>query len=153
MDKIIWHISTFEDLTTTQLYKIMVARQEVFLIEQKVYYLDADNTDQVALHIWAEQNGEFLAYARLFPKGIKYAEASIGRVLTTSKARGKGIGKRLVAYAVECIENRFGTNQIRISAQDYLIPFYQTYGFIETDKKYLEDQLPHTEMVRNPITP
>lgn len=146
---IIWNIKSFEELTTQELYKIIRARVEVFVIEQDTPYQDLDNYDQKALHIWAEQDGELLAYCRIFDKGIKYSETSIGRVLTTANARKKGLGKELISIAIENIEKLFKTSEIRISAQDYLIKFYSDFGFVDTGKKYLEDNLPHTEMKRN----
>lgn len=84
----------------------------------------------------------------MFDKGIKYNETSIGRVLTTEYARGTGLGKQLIAHAIEVIEKEYQTSEIRISAQDYLIKFYSDFGFQDTEKKYLEDNLPHTEMIR-----
>lgn len=146
---IIWNIKSFEELTTQELYKIIRARVEVFVIEQDTPYQDLDNYDQKALHIWAEQDGELLAYCRIFDKGIKYSETSIGRALTTANARKKGLGKELISIAIENIEKLFKTSEIRISAQDYLIKFYSDFGFIDTGKKYLEDNLPHTEMKRD----
>lgn len=149
MNKTIWKIKNFDELSTSELYKIIQARIDVFVVEQNAPYRDLDDTDQVAIHIWAEnEQGQLLAYCRVFDHGVKYAETSIGRVLSTSSARGTGVGKQLVDYAVQTIENRFHTTAIRISAQDYLIPFYSNYGFVATDKKYLEDNLPHTEMYR-----
>lgn len=146
---IIWNIKSFEELTTQELYKIIRARVEVFVIEQDTPYQDLDNYDQKALHIWAEQDGELLAYCRIFDKGIKYSETSIGRVLTTANARKKGLGKELISIAIENIEKLFKTSEIRISAQDYLIKFYSDFGFVDTGRKYLEDNLPHTEMKRD----
>ena len=148
MNNILWKIKTFQELTTAELYDIIKARIEVFVIEQNCPYADCDDTDQIALHLWAEQNGDVVCYCRIFPENIKYAETSIGRVLTTKKGRGRNLGRQMMKYAVETIENRFQTPKIRISAQDYLVPFYQEFGFIATDKKYLEDDLPHTEMYR-----
>lgn len=146
---IIWNIKSFEELTTQELYKIIRARVEVFVIEQDTPYQDLDNYDQKALHIWAEQDGELLAYCRIFDKGIKYSETSIGRVLTPTNARQKGFGKELISIAIENIEKLYKTSEIRISAQDYLIKFYSDFGFVDTGKKYLEDNLPHTEMKRD----
>lgn len=148
-NSIFWNIKSFEELTTQELYKIIRARVEVFVIEQDTPYQDLDNYDQKALHIWAEQDGELLAYCRIFDKGIKYSETSIGRVLTTANARKKGLGKELISIAIENIEKLFKTSEIRISAQDYLIKFYSDFGFVDTGKKYLEDNLPHTEMKRD----
>lgn len=149
MAKIIWKVKSFNELDVPELYKIIQARVDVFVVEQNAPYHDLDDTDQVALHLWAEnQKGQLLAYCRIFNKGVKYPDTSIGRVLTTDIARGMGAGKQMLSFAVEIIENRFRTSAVRISAQDYLIPFYSHYGFIPTDKKYLEDNLPHTEMYR-----
>lgn len=148
MSNIIWKIKTFDEFTVPELYQVLKARVDVFVVEQNCPYPDLDDYDQKAVHIWAEENGEVLAYCRLFDKGIKYHETSIGRVLTTENARGKSLGKLLIQYAVETIENRFHTPEIRISAQDYLLKFYAGFGFEDTGKKYLEDDIPHTEMVR-----
>jgi ElaA protein len=148
MSNIIWNIKNFDEFTVPELYAVLKARIDVFVIEQNCPYPDLDNYDQQALHLWAEENGEVMAYCRIFNKGIKYAEASIGRVLTTEKARGKSLGKLLIQYAVETIENRFHTSEIRISAQDYLLKFYGGFRFEDTGKKYLEDDIPHTEMFR-----
>lgn len=148
MSNIIWKIKTFDEFTVPELYQVLKARVDVFVVEQNCPYLDLDDYDQKAVHIWAEENGKVLAYCRVFDKGIKYHETSIGRVLTTENARGKSLGKLLIQYAVETIENRFHTPEIRISAQDYLLKFYAGFGFEDTGKKYLEDDIPHTEMLK-----
>ena len=144
----VWKIKTFKELSTQELYKIIQARVEVFVIEQNCPYQDLDNTDQAAIHLWAEIDHEVVAYCRIFDAGIKYEECSIGRVLTTEKGRGKNLGRQMMKFAVEVIENRFRKTSIRISAQDYLLKFYQEFGFESTGKNYLEDDLPHTEMLR-----
>lgn len=148
MNNIIWKVKTFDELGTEELYQIIRARVDVFVVEQNCPYQDLDNYDQLAIHLWAEKDAEVMAYCRIFDKAIKYPETSIGRVITTQKARGKGLGRQLIAYAVQIIENRLKTKDIRISAQDYLIKFYSDFGFRDTGKKYLEDNLPHTEMIR-----
>lgn len=148
MSNMIWKIKSFEELTTPELYEIIKARINVFVIEQNCPYPDLDDYDQQALHLWAEQDKNILAYCRIFDKGIKYPETSIGRVLTTENGRGKSLGKQLIQYAVETIENRFHTREVRISAQDYLLRFYSGFEFEDTGKKYLEDNIPHTEMFR-----
>lgn len=149
MDTVLWKIKTFEELTTHELYEILKIRQEVFVVEQTCYYLDADGYDQKALHIWAEKEGKIVAYCRAFDKGIKYPETSIGRVLSHPDYRALKLGRKLMTIAIEVIKTRYQTEKIRISAQDYLIEFYQSFGFQDTGKKYLEDDIPHTEMLRN----
>ena len=145
---IVWKIKPFSKLSTEELYQILKIRQEVFIVEQTCYYLDADGYDQQAVHIWAEKEGEILAYSRVFEPGIKYKEASIGRVLSNPNYRKNKLGKILIRFSINTIEARFRTQSIRISAQDYLLHFYSEFGFQDTGKKYLEDDIPHTEMVR-----
>ena len=148
MKDIIWKIKSFEELSIHELYEILKVRQEVFIVEQTCYYLDADGYDDKALHIWAETNGEIAAYCRIFSQGIKYPETSIGRVLTNTKYRNLKLGKTLINIALQAIETHFETSECRISAQNYLLEFYKSFGFEDTGKKYLEDDIPHTEMVR-----
>ena len=143
-----WKIKTFPELTTTELYEIIKARVNVFVVEQDCPYPDLDDNDQKAIHLWAEDNGEVLAYCRIFDKGIRYPETSIGRVITTENGSGTGLGRQLISYALDIIENRLRTREVRISAQDYLLKFYSDFGFLNTGKKYLEDNIPHTEMLR-----
>ena len=145
---IVWKIKPFSKLSTEELYQILKIRQEVFIVEQTCYYLDADGYDQQAVHIWAEKEGEILAYSRVFEPGIKYKEASIGRVVTNPNYRKNKLGKILIRFSINTIEARFRTQSIRISAQDYLLHFYSEFGFQDTGKKYLEHDIPHTEMVR-----
>ena len=145
----IWKIKSFEDLSTKELYEILKIRQEVFVVEQTCYYLDADGYDEKAVHIWAEKEGQILAYCRAFKPGIKYPDSSIGRVLTHPSFRNLRLGKILMKIALNTIEARFQDKNIRISAQDYLIKFYSEFGFTATENKYLQDDIPHTEMFTN----
>lgn len=149
MKNITWKIKSFEELTNKELYEILKVRQEVFIVEQTCYYLDADGYDEKAIHLWAEKEEKIVAYCRIFSQGTKYPETSIGRVLTHQEFRHLQLGKTLMKFALEAIETRFKTKKCRISAQDYLLKFYTDFGFIDTGKKYLEDNIPHTEMVRN----
>ena len=149
MKAVHWKIKSFIELSGTELYEILKIRQQVFVVEQACYYLDADGYDDKAIHLWAEQNGEILAYCRIFDAGIKYQEASIGRVLTNPNYRNLSLGKILVKFALLTIETRFRAAGVRISAQDYLLRFYSEFGFNDTGKKYLEDDITHTEMLKS----
>ena len=148
MQTIHWKIKSFAELSVPELYEILKIRQEVFVVEQTCHYFDADGYDDKALHLWAESNGEILAYCRIFDAGIKYEEASIGRVLTNPNCRNLRLGKTLMTFALLTIEARFRAAAVRISAQDYLLKFYAEFGFQDTGKKYLEDNIPHTEMIK-----
>ncbi len=152
MDNVVWTVKSFEELTVAELYSIITARVNVFVVEQQCPYPDLDGYDQQALHLWAWKDGEVAAYCRIFEPGIKYSEASIGRVLTAQKYRNLRFGKVLMKFAINTVEARYRTSAIRISAQDYLLKFYTELGFKDMGKKYLEDDIPHTEMLRNKIT-
>lgn len=147
MNSMKWKVKSFSELTAVEVYRILKIRQEVFIVEQTCYYLDADGSDQQAIHLWAEKDGDILAYLRIFPENIKYKEASIGRVLTAFSARGMKLGKTLVGFSMEIVQNQLRSKNIRISAQDYLLKFYGDFGFKSTGKSYLEDDIPHTEML------
>ena len=115
-----------------ELYKIMAVRQEVFAVEQNCVYQDADGKDYEAFHFFGiDKENNMVAYARLLPKGIAYQQyASIGRVLTTSKARGKNIGKIMMAKIMNQVPKIFKSDPIKISAQSYLIQFYESFGLL-----------------------
>jgi ElaA protein len=143
-----WRIKSFEALTKEELYDIMHLRQLVFVVEQNAPYVDADYKDQHALHVMAYINNQLAAYARVIKEGISYPEACIGRVVNHPVFRRTGLGKLLMEKAVEVLETAYNTRECRISAQSYLIPFYSGYGFEVCSEEYLEDGLPHKEMIR-----
>ena len=147
-----WQWSAFDALSLTDLYAILNARQEVFAVEQNCAYLDADGIDQKSWHFigWIDNQGkrELAAYLRVPHPGVKYAELSIGRVLTTKVARGTGLGQELMRWALKKIEEKYPGQAIRISAQQYLERFYGGFGFKTVSAPYLEDNIPHVEMLR-----
>lgn len=146
---ITWKIKAFDELNVHELYKIFQLRLEVFAVEQNAPYQDADGKDLKSYHITGyNENAELIAYARIIPAGIAYQEASIGRVVTSPKARGTGAGRELFKNALQFTLQTFGNVPIRISAQSYLIKFYSDFGFKAYGEEYLEDSLPHTGMLR-----
>lgn len=146
--KLTWVCKPFEALSGSEVYLMGQLRQEVFVVEQDCPYLDFDNLDQISAHVMAfNEQHELMAYTRLVPKGGTYdTDISIGRVVTSSKARGKGFGRLLMEKSMDYCWELWGKQNIRISAQDYLLKFYESLGFQDTGKKYLEDNIPHTQM-------
>ncbi len=138
----------YKDLLLEELYDIMRIRQEVFIVEQDCPYLDADSKDQAAWHLMGYKEGELVAYTRLLPKGVSYEDyLSIGRVVTAEKGRGKGYGVKIMRESILKIKMIFGDQPIKISAQSYLLKFYNDFGFEPTGDEYLEDGIPHTAMI------
>ncbi|MFT4524039.1 MAG: ElaA protein [Bacteroidia bacterium] len=148
MGEVIWNWKRFEELTTSELYEFMVLRQEVFVVEQSCHYLDADGRDVNSFHLMGYQDGKMVAYARIVKPGFSYAEVAVGRVVTAQSVRGQGIGITLMNKALGHIEEEFGKVPVRLSAQTYLLKYYEKYGFASTGKEYFEDEIPHTEMLR-----
>lgn len=148
--KITYHCHSYEALSKEELYRIMVLRQEVFVVEQHCSYLDADGKDQAAFHLMGLTSGGRLAtYARLLPKGVGYENyAAIGRVITADFARGKGLGKALMQTAIEELYRCFGQQSIKLSAQAHLQGYYSSVGFEAQPPVYLEDGIPHIAMIK-----
>jgi ElaA protein len=145
-----WICKPFSGLTLQELYAILQLRMEVFIVEQNCPFMDCDNKDFKAWHLMGMENGKLLAYARLIPAGISYRESSIGRVVTSPAARKKGLGKELMKESIERIKLLFNTDTIRIGAQLYLEHFYSSFGFFKDSEVYLEDNIPHIEMLIKP---
>lgn len=145
-----WKCKAFNSLSVNELYGILRARTSVFILEQNCLYQDVDGKDTSAWHLFFSENEQIKAYARIFPPGLSYEQASIGRVLTTKADRGKGHGKELMEIALKFIKKEFNDPPIKISAQSYLIKFYREFGFYPIGEEYLEDDIPHTAMIFQP---
>lgn len=143
-----WEYRSFKDLSNDTLYKILQLRAAVFVVEQNCAYQDIDDKDRKAIHLWAEDEaGNIQAYCRLLPEGISYNEPSIGRVLTSESSRGTGLGRLMMEKAIAFITHEWQSPTTRISAQLYLKVFYESLGFQQIGDSYLEDNIPHIEML------
>lgn len=141
-----WKIRRFEALSAKELYNLLRLRSEVFVVEQNCVYEDIDGKDEKALHVIGENEGEIVAYARLFKPNDYFEESSIGRVVVKADYRDKKLGHILMREAVQVIKTHFDETKITISAQLYLKKFYESHGFMQTSEMYLEDGIPHIEM-------
>ncbi|WP_454914110.1 GNAT family N-acetyltransferase [Variovorax gossypii] len=148
-----WHQKSFDALSTRDLYLILSARSEVFVVEQRCIYLDPDGKDVQAHHLYALDGGQVAAYLRLLPPGVSYEEASIGRVLTGAAHRGQRLGQELLTRGLACAGSLWPGAALRIGAQLYLRKFYASLGFAEVGEPYDEDGIPHIEMLLRPTPP
>jgi ElaA protein len=144
----VWRLMSFEDLRVGELYELLRLRSEVFVVEQQCIFLDIDGDDREANHLLGVQGGELKAYARCFGPGVKSTEASIGRVATHTSVRGSGLGHALMGQAVAAVNQVWGPQAIRIGAQAHLASFYAKHGFVDMGQPYIEDDIPHLEMIR-----
>lgn len=133
-------------------HEILMARESVFVVEQDCPYQDADEHDAHAWHLVGRIGGELACYARLVDPGHKYDEPSIGRVLTTARFRRQQLGRPLMLELLSRSQALYPTQPIRISAQAYLEAFYQSLGFRQVGQPYLEDNIPHLEMLWQPTS-
>ena len=142
-----WKFKHFNELDNNELYEILTLRSKVFVVEQKCIYLDTDDKDQKSWHLYGYIDHKLIAYSRILPPGISYEEASIGRVVTDPEYRNNGYGIDLMKLAIEKTKSQFNVSQIKISAQCYLLKFYTELGFTTSSDEYLEDDIPHVEMI------
>ncbi|MBK6732200.1 MAG: GNAT family N-acetyltransferase [Bacteroidetes bacterium] len=150
MKNLLWKIRSFHQMNVFELNAIFRLRQEVFVVEQNCAYLDADGKDQFSEHIFGvDDDGRVLAYCRIVQPSVTVPDVSIGRIATHTDVRGTGLGKILMEKAMAFIDDRYGKVSIRLEAQQYLLRFYENYGFVVNSDTYILDGIEHVEMLRN----
>ncbi|WP_029036387.1 GNAT family N-acetyltransferase [Salinimicrobium xinjiangense] len=142
-------VKRFEDLKLHELYQVLQLRSEVFVVEQDCVYQDIDGKDPKALHVLGFEGDQLVAYTRLFPPGVYFSEAAIGRVVVKEETRKKSYGHVILKASIKAIEESYHTGKIKLSAQTYLTRFYESHGFVKVGEGYLEDGIPHIAMVRS----
>ena len=141
-------VKNFGELSTKELYDVLQLRSEVFVVEQNCVYQYIYGKDERALHIMGWEDGNLVAYARCFQAGDYFDDASIGRVLVRENYRKLGYGHTITKASIEAIKTNYKADKIKISAQVYLVIFYESHGFKTYGDRYLEDGIPHIAMVR-----
>ena len=151
-----WQVKHFKELTLEQLYDLLKLRIDVFVVEQTCYYPDLDgdkdqlDRDKETLHVLGYQDDTLVAYLRVLAKGQSYDNyISIGRVAIAEQARGSGLGHELMIETLALCKQYFAKQNIKISAQEYLINFYKQHGFKQVTEMYLEDNIPHVAMIKD----
>lgn len=130
-----------------ELYTLLKERTAVFVVEQNCPYLEVDGKDPESYHLFAEKQGEMIAYLRILPPGVSYPEASLGRIFVKKEYRGQRFAEELVSRGIDYIKKELEEEVIKIQAQDYLRKFYQSFGFHPISEVYLEDNIPHVDML------
>ena len=142
-----WLWSRFPELGVDNLYDALALRCRVFVLEQGPY-LDPDGIDRQAWHLLGRDgHGTLQAYLRVVDRGVKYAEPSLGRVVVAPEVRGSGLGRALVSEGLARCAAAWPGQGVRISAQAHLERFYGGWGFQGVGEPYLEDDIPHLEML------
>ena len=142
-------IKSFNDLSLDELYEILRARAEVFVVEQNCAYQDLDEVDKEAYHVYLRENGKIVAYLRVIDKGKRLDEVSLGRVITLK--RRCGYGTKVMKIGIDVAKEKFGAKKIKIGAQAWAKPFYEQVGFRQISGEYMEDGIPHIYMILDEI--
>lgn len=139
------YLRTFSELTNEELYDIAKVRFQVFVMEQKIYYPDLDDLDQVSHHLFIKEDGKIIAYLRILPPGKEYPEPALGRVLTLR--RGVGLGKKIIQEGIEAAIRLYRPSVIKVEAQKQAKGFYEKCGFTDDGKGiFLDAGIEHLEM-------
>ena len=144
-----WKIKTFDELNNHELYKILALRQEVFTIEQNRRYQDIDGHDYNAIHVFNYENGEVIAYARIFLENND--TVTFGRVVVKKSHRGQGLGNPLMEQIMRTIHDYFSGKEIEIEAQVPVRGYYEKYDFEVVGKEFILAGSPHIKMVHSKL--
>jgi ElaA protein len=137
-----FYAKKFDELTTRELYEILRSRAEIFVVEQKISYVDMDGIDYNCLHCFIEDRGRVTACLRAFYD--EDGSVKIGRVLTL--AHGGGLGRRLMERSLEAIREKLPANLIYVNAQEHAVGFYEKLGFVGVSEVFYEENIPHIRM-------
>ena len=135
-------IEPFDRLTAGELFAVLRLRQAVFYLEQRVDCEELDALDPRAVHLWCA-----VACLRILPPGVRYDEASVGRVAVAAAWRRRGVARGMMRAALEYIDRTWSA-PVRISSQEYVVPFYESLGFEVVSETYAEAGIPHRSMLR-----
>ena len=142
------NVAHYSQLNIDHFHDIIALRIKIFVIEQDCPYQDLDGKDKVGYHLFYTNNkDEVVAATRILPQNISYAEVSIGRVVVDKDYRGLGLGDLIMKESMNFVQAEFGQVNVRLSAQKHLENYYGKHGFKSTGKEYLEDGIPHVEML------
>lgn len=155
--KIKWKLSSFDQLSVNELYSILRLRQQVFIVEQQCIYQDCDSLDPEAYHLMGYPEKDQgtrpmapVAYLRLFLSEGENHSSRVGRLLIHRDFRNKGLAREIMNRCLHHIRQVAPQQPVYISAQEYLIKFYQSLNFHLASDVYDEDGIPHVEMIRFP---
>ena len=146
--EISWSWKRFEEISGVEMHELLSLRQAVFIVEQQCIYQDIDEWDSQAWHLSGrDQTGKLIAYARITFPNTKSENPTLGRILVDSKNRRLGLGRETVKQCIQKCVLEYPDKPIRISAQTYLLTFYEAFGFESVGQPYDDEGVKHIDMV------
>lgn len=139
----------FDALSNRELHDLLRLRQDIFIVEQECPYTDIDGKDVETMHylLWDQEKDCLAAAIRVFLPEEGKNEARIGRVVTSERYRGRGLGRKIMSEGVEKLREISPGASVLLSAQAHLEAFYGSFGFTRVSEDYMEDGIPHLDMV------
>jgi len=131
-------------------------RAAVFIDEQGIAEtIERDGLDDVAWHLVAWEGETAVGTARVLgvdacnrpvaPAGA--TAVKIGRMAVLPSKRRLGIGRRLLDAALQ-LARQNALHRVELSAQEYVVGFYEQAGFRVDGDPYVEAGIPHRHMSR-----
>lgn len=143
-----WRWYLWRELDPDALYAMLKLRSDVFVVEQNCVFSDMDGVDPRCEHLGGfDDAGQLLVYLRLLPPGVKFPECSLGRLVTAATARRGGLARQACERGLLRLKQRYAGHTARIGGQQYMETFYASLGFKATGAPYLEDGIPHVDML------
>ena len=139
------HIRKFSELSADELYGILRLRVSVFVVEQQCAYMETDDLDQDAVHVWLENEEGIQAYLRVLDRGAESEHCAIGRVVAAKRRRG--LGSMIMKEGIRAAREVFGADAVYLEAQTYALPFYEQLGFRRISDEFILDGIPHVRML------
>jgi predicted GNAT family N-acyltransferase len=134
-------------------------REAVFVGEQGIAeWVERDGLDDIAWHLVAWDANGPVGTVRLLPldedhRPVPAAEvarariAKIGRMAVLASKRRLGIGRQLLDAVLD-LARRERLERAELSAQEYVVCFYERAGFRAEGDPYIEAGIPHRRMSR-----
>lgn len=146
----------WNDFDPDTLYALLRLRSAVFVVEQACVFQEMDGLDPQCAHLLAFDGGEVVGCLRRVPPGLKrphtpapaYPGPMLGRLVTSSRVRGTGLGRILMVEGIARCERDHPGEDLFLSAQQRLQGFYESLGFRAIRAPYDEDGIPHIDMRR-----
>ncbi len=134
----------FSELSKGELYEILKARSQIFIVEKGMRCQDVDGRDFEARHFFIEEDGKILAYLRAFYTDDTKSAVKIGRVLSIT--HGIGLGSQVMHKAIHDIKENMKCQKILVDAQKSAVGFYEKLGFKTVSGEFLEEGVIHLKM-------
>ncbi len=133
-------IEHYRDLSKDELYAIMVLRDLVFVVGQKITAVqEIDGLDPQCEHAMLRVDGQLVGTARIF---CDEDPVVVGRVAVHPDWQGRGLGSRLMRV----VQEHLGERRAELHAQAHLEEWYTRLGWQRFGEAFEEAQIPHVMM-------